>query len=123
MKLFKQILILFSICLLSEFISKLLPFSFPSNVISMIVLLLLLISKVIRTESIRDISEFLLQNMAFFFIPATVAIIDEYDYLKDKILILLFISLFSLIITFIVTAFTVTLTTKLMNRKKRHLND
>lgn len=117
MKLFKQILILFSLCVISEIVSKLLPFRFPSNVIGMILLLLLLLFKIIKTDSIQNTAEFLLQNMAFFFIPSTVSIMNELDYLKDKILILVFIAVFSLIVTFVVAAFAVKLTTKIFTGK------
>ncbi len=117
MKLFKQILILFSLCVISEIVSKLLPFRFPSNVIGMILLLLLLLFKIIKTDFIQNTAEFLLQNMAFFFIPSTVSIMNELDYLKDKILILVFIAVFSLIVTFVVAAFAVKLTTKIFTGK------
>ena len=70
MKIIKQIGIIFAICWISTVIEALLPFSFPASVIGMILLLLCLITGVLKIHHIQEKSDFLLSNMAFFFIPA-----------------------------------------------------
>ena len=109
-KLLVQIGIVFGICLLGELIAKLLPFVFPSSVISMILLFLLLLSGLLKVEHIREKGDFLLKNMAFFFIPSGVALIEQMDVLKGKI------CLITTILTFMVSAFTIRLVTAWQKR-------
>ncbi|WP_455714588.1 CidA/LrgA family protein [Anaerosporobacter sp.] len=116
MKLLKQLCIIFGLCLAGVGISAILPFTFPSSLISMLLLLTLLITKVIKLETIKDIAEFLLGIMAFLFVPSGVAIIEKYSFLKGKILILIIICIITTILTFLVTAYTVTGVMKIMNK-------
>ena len=66
----------------------------------------------------QEKTDFLLSNMAFFFVPAGVSIINYFDILKSTVLQLLVICVVSTIVTFAVTAYVVTLTVKLMEKKK-----
>lgn len=116
MNLLKQLCIIFGLCLAGEAIALLLPFNFPASLISMLLLLLLLITKVIKPHSIKEICEFLLTNMAFFFVPSGVAIMDKYSLVKGKVGILIFICIITTILTFVVTTFTVVTVMKLMNK-------
>ena len=79
MKIILQIGLVLGICLLGEALSLVLPIPFPGSVIAMIFLFLLLLSGRLRPEHIREKSDFLLQNMAFFFIPAGVGILEYAD--------------------------------------------
>ncbi|MCI8336845.1 MAG: CidA/LrgA family protein [Peptococcaceae bacterium] len=104
-----QIALLFFICLLGQAISLVLPFPFPGNIIAMIILFILLSMKVIKPEKIQDFTGFLLANMAFFFVPAGVSILESYPIMKDSLLPIFLVCLFSTIITFFVTFATVKL--------------
>lgn len=117
MKIIKQIGVIFIVCWLSQVIAKVLPFDFPASVIGMLLLLLCLITKVLKIEHIREKSEFLLGNMAFFFIPAGVSIMNYFDILKGNAVQLIVICVVSTVITFAVTAYSVKLTIKWMNRR------
>lgn len=118
MKLLVQIGIVFGICLVGEGIAQILPFPFPASVISMILLLVLLLTKVVKVHYIQQKAEFLLKNMAFFFIPAGVALIKQVDAVKDSALILLFICFVSTFLTFGATALTIKFVLYLQNRTK-----
>ena len=72
MKIIKQIGIIMTICWISLVIEHVLPFAFPASVIGMILLLLCLLTGILKLHHIREKSDFLLSNMAFFFIPAGV---------------------------------------------------
>ena len=91
MKIIYQIAIIFSICWVSQVVEAFLPFAFPASVIGMILLFLLLASGVVRIEHIREKSDFLLSNMAFFFIPAGVSVINYFDVLKSSVVPLVLI--------------------------------
>ena len=118
MKIIYQIGIIFSLCWVSQIVEKLLPFDFPASVIGMVLLFVLLSCKILKVEHIREKSDFLLANMAFFFVPAGVSIINYFDVLKSSVVQLLLICLFTTVLTFAATAGSIRLTLKLMNRRK-----
>ena len=108
MKIIRQIGIIFTVCWLSLVIEKLLPFTFPASVFT----------GVLKIEHIQEKADFLLGNMAFFFVPAGVSIMNYFDVLKHSIVQLVFVCIISTIITFAVTAWSVKLTLRLMKSRK-----
>lgn len=124
MKILLQIGVVLLICLISEAVSLLLPFPFPGSVLAMIVLFILLVTGILKVDHIREKSDFMLKNMAFFFIPAGVGMIEYFDVLKECLLPFLVICVVSTVLTFAVTAGTVALVMKLqriwkMRRKEK----
>ena len=53
-KILKQLGIILAICLAAEFIVSLLPIAFPSSVMAILVLALLLFTKILKEEHIRE---------------------------------------------------------------------
>lgn len=106
-KLLTQIGIVLLVCLVGEGIAKILPIPFPGSVLAMILLFLLLVTRVIRVEHIQSKAEFMLKNMAFFFIPSGISILDYLDAIKGNVFPLLCVCVVSTVITFLVTAYTV----------------
>lgn len=119
MKIIKQIGIIFTICWLSELIAYILPFSFPASVIGMIVLFFCLLTGILDIKHVKEKSDFLLANMAFFFIPASVQIMNYFDVLKNSAMQILIISIISTVVTFAATAYSIKFTLYLMNRRKQ----
>ena len=119
MKIIIQIAIIFSICWDSQIVEALLPIAFPASVIGLVLLLILLLTRVLRVDHIREKSDFLLSNMAFFFIPAGVSIISYFDILASSLLPFLVVCVVSTVLTFVVTAYAVRLTRALMDRRKK----
>ena len=119
MKLFKQITIVFLICMAGEVMAAMLPFPFPAAVAALLIMLGLFISGVLKPESVQELAEYLLANMAFLFVPSGVAILDEYASIQGNVLQLLIVMVVSLVITFAVTAYTVTGVIHLMERRKK----
>ncbi len=119
MKILSQIGIVLGICLVAELIAEILPVAFPASVISMILLFVLLLLRVIKPQHIKEKSSFLQQNMAFFFIPAGVGIMSQYEFIKNSILPLLIICILTTLITFAVTAITAGLIIKLQEKLKQ----
>lgn len=118
MKIFKEILIIFSISMVGEFISSILPFSFPSSIIALGLMLIVLCLRVVKEEDISTTGDFLLSNMAFFFIPASVKILELFELLKSVWVQIVLISLSTTIITFFVTGWAVELTIRLMEKRR-----
>lgn len=114
MKIIKQVGIIFLVCWLSEVIEAIMPFAFPASVIGMVLLLICLLVGVLKIEHIQEKADFLLENMAFFFIPAGVSIINYFGVLKNSAVQLIIICAVSTVVTFVVTAWSVKLTVRCM---------
>ena len=114
MKLLIQFGIIFCVCWVGEGLSQLLPL--PGSVISMILLFLLLLTKLVKPAHIAEKSDFLLKNMAFFFIPAGVAIMESLGILWENLIPFLTVCFVTMVITFAATAYTVRLVIWLQNR-------
>ena len=69
-------------------------------------------------EHVQEKADFLLSNMAFFFVPAGVSIINYFDELKSTAVQLIIICIISTVVTFAVTAYSVMLTVRLMKKWK-----
>lgn len=118
MKYLAQLSIIAIICVIGDFLSDILPFAFPATILSMLLLVVLLLSKILKEKHIHHVADFLLNNMAFFYIPAGVAIIEKYHLLQGKVLPFLFICFASTVLTFLATAYTMKLVINLQNRKE-----
>lgn len=109
----------FFVCWISLVIEKLFPGIFPASIIGMILLFLCLAAGILKIEHIQEKADFLLENMAFFFIPAGVSIINYMDILKNAVVQLIIVCVVSTVITFAVTAYTVRFTMYLLRKRKK----
>lgn len=114
----KQLAIIFSICIIGEYISFVIPFPFAGSLISMILMFGLLLFKIIKLEQIETTAKFLINILSFLFISTTVSIVQYFDSIKDIAFQLLFICLVSSILTFIVTVWVVSIIVYFTERKK-----
>ncbi len=119
MKIIYQIAIVFSICWVGQAIEAVVPFPLPASVISMILLFFLLLTGILKIEHVREKSDFLLSNMAFFFIPAGVSVMNYFEVLKNSLVPLLIICLISTILTFAATAYSIKATLYFMKKRKK----
>lgn len=115
MKLFREAIIIFGIYLLGVLITDITGVPIPGNVIGMVILFLLLYLKVIKVEQISTISNFFLEHLAFFFIPAGVGLISSFSVIKNIWLQLLIVCFVTTSITMICTGLVVQ---KIANKKE-----
>jgi holin-like protein len=108
--------IVFGLCWISRIIARFLPFDFPAGIIALFLVFLLLLAGLLRIEHIREKSDFLLSNMAFFLIPSSVNVMNYFGLIKERVLTLILICVVSTIITFGVTALTVSAVLKLARK-------
>src|SRR5690625_2705532 len=73
-----HIIILYSFYLLGNWIQISLNLFIPGSVIGMILLFILLLIKGVKLTWVEEGATFLINNLALFFIPATVGIIDYF---------------------------------------------
>lgn len=123
MKIFREALIILSIYLLGEIISKGLTLPVPGNIIGMIILLILLCSNVIKLEKVETISSFFLDHLAFFFIPAGVGLLTSFDIIKSSLIQILLICIISTSIIIAVTGLIVQFLVKKSNKSKFERSD
>ena len=119
MRILKQIGFIFGICLVGQIIAELIPVLFPGSVMSMVLLFILFMLNWANPEKLKNVNDFLLENMSFFFVPSAVSIITKYDLIKNSIVQILIICVVSFVVTFAVTAYTVTFVMKIQERFRR----
>lgn len=83
MKLFREALIILGIYLLGELLSSLLKLPIPGNILGMVILFILLCTKVIKVDNISNVTNFLLNHLSFFFIPAGVGLMTSLGIIRS----------------------------------------
>ncbi|MHB8063359.1 MAG: CidA/LrgA family protein [Ruminiclostridium sp.] len=109
MKLLRQLLIILIICFIGEVLSKVVHIPLPGSIIGMILLFICLFLRLIKLERIEEISKFLLDHLAFFFIPAGVGLLAYVRILKENLLPILVICFITTFLVMIITGWTVQL--------------
>lgn len=117
MKILKQLAIYIALCIFGECVSAVLPFRFSASIISMVVLFILLLAGVLNEEELKETSDFMIRNLTLFLLPISVSIYEYRGLLMSLFVPLIVICTVSMILTFAATAFTVTLTSKIMSRR------
>ncbi|MDY3985284.1 CidA/LrgA family protein [Dysosmobacter sp.] len=116
MKHLLQIGVVCGVYWVSQCIEHVLPFAFPASVISLLLLLALLLVRVLKAGHIQNVADFLTGNMSFFFLPATVSIMNYVDTIFENAGAFFTICVVSMITTFAATAGTVVLTRRLLRK-------
>lgn len=99
----RQLAILFGCLALGELIITLTHIPLPSSILGMLLLTLLLKLKVIRLEWVRSISDFLVTNIGFFFVPPGVAIMLYFDIIKAQFVPIVTASVVSTVLVLAIT--------------------
>jgi holin-like protein len=107
---------LFLICLAGIYFSHLLPFPVPASVLSMLILFVLLLFRGINASSLKETTDVLLGNMAFFFIPSGVGILAHIKELRSEVFALLAVCFITTFLTFVASALTVTVVVRFQRR-------
>ena len=118
MNIMAEIAIIFGICLISEGIASLLPIALPASVISLLLLLALLLSGMVKERHIDRVCAFLVGNMAFFFVAPCVGLMEHLPTLAACLIPFLLIAICTTPIVYAVTAWTVQLMIRLCLRKE-----
>lgn len=109
MNIMGELALIFGICLVGEGVAALLPVAFPASVISMVLLMVLLLTGVVKDRYIQRVSHFLVANMAFFFLPSFVGLLEHVELLKSQLIPLLLIVVLTTPVVYLVTGWTVRL--------------
>lgn len=115
--LLKEFSIILIIYFLGELLHKISGLPIPGNVVGMLILFLGLYTGIIKLKMIGKISDFLLDNLVFFFLPAGVSLITCFSLLEGKWTAILEVSLISTVVTLGVTGLTVEFVKKFLGKK------
>lgn len=113
MKYIKQFAIIMTICLLGELLAQLLPFTIPSSVYGLFIMLIALMTKIIKPAHIKETSEFLMDVMPIMFVPASVGLMVSWGLLKEILVPVLVVSVLGTLVVMIASGKTVDLIMKL----------
>ena len=123
MKYLRQLGVLLACCAAGDALSILLRGALPGNVLGLTLLLLLLALGWVRPHHVEDTADFLLQNMAFFFLPACLGVLEIFAQIKSEILAILAVCVLTTLCTAAATAFTVHIVFRLQNRQSEEAFD
>ena len=107
MKILLQVALVFGIYWVSQGIEAVLPVAFPASVISLLLLLVLLLTGIVKMDHVREKSDFLLGNLGFFFIPVSVSIINYVDLIWQNAAAFLTVCVVSMVLTYGATVWAV----------------
>lgn len=118
LKIIKQIFIILLFYVIGEVLSILLSniftkIYFPGTILGLIIFLLFLLNKkikIVKLEDVDEVGSFLTNNMAFFFIPAAVSVVEYFEVLQANFIKIVVIIIISLLISFIAITYTIKLT-------------
>lgn len=99
----RQCFILFGCLALGEFIVYITRIHLPSSIIGMLLLTLLLEFKIIKLEWVEGLSNFLVSNLGFFFVPAGVSIMKYYKLISNELIPIVIATLISTVLVLVVT--------------------
>ena len=102
----RQCFIIFGCLAIGEIIVGLTHITIPSSIIGMLLLTALLQFKAIKLEWVKGMSDFLISNMGFFFVPPGVALMLYLDVIKAEFLPIVVATVVSTVLVLIVTGWT-----------------
>lgn len=115
----RQCLIIFGCLAVGEIIVWLTGISIPSSIIGMLLLATLLQMKLIKPEWVKGISDFLIGNLGFFFVPPGVALMLYLDIIRAEMWPILIATVVSTILVLITTGLTHQYLRKLIPNKDK----
>lgn len=116
MKYLRQFLIILAVSCVGEILKYLLPLPIPASIYGLVIMLVLLLSKKLRLDSVKETAEFLVEIMPVMFIPAGVGLMVSWNQLADILVPVCIITVVSSVLVMIATGKT---TDYLIRRKEK----
>lgn len=112
MKIFKEAIIILIFVFIGDILAHDLHLPIPGSIIGMLLLVIFLLVTKLKVDHIESISNFILSNLAFFYIPAAVGIIKSFGILKDTWFQIIIVCLVSTVVMLSVTSVLIQLFTR-----------
>lgn len=118
MRVFLQLALILGICYAGDLIHDYTGIPVPGNILGMLILLLLLCLKIVKLDQIREVSDFFLKRLSFFFLPPAIGLMLVGNDVKSQWPLLLFLCIVITIVTMVTTGWTV----QLLSKKNKNKN-
>ena len=118
MRVFLQLALILGICYAGDLIHDYTGIPVPGNILGMLILLLLLCLKIVKLDQIREVSDFFLKRLSFFFLPPAIGLMLVGDDVKSQWPLLLFLCIVITIVTMVTTGWTI----QLLSKKNKNKN-
>ena len=102
----RQCFILFGCLALGELVVMVTGLKLPASIIGMLLLTLLLQLRIVKLEWVRGLTDFLIANLGFFFVPPGVALMLYFDLIRAEIVRIVAATVLSAILVLLVTGHT-----------------
>lgn len=99
----KQFGIVFGCLFLGELLAMIPGMTIPGSIWGMLILTLMLSKGAVKARTIRPVCKFLIDNMAFFFIPPGVALMLYFDLIGREFVPIVVATVVSIVIVLVVT--------------------
>ena len=102
----RQCFILFGCLALGELVVMVTGLKLPASIIGMLLLTLLLQLRIVKLEWVRGLTDFLIANLGFFFVPPGVALMLYFDLIRAEIVPIVAATVLRTILVLLVTGHT-----------------
>lgn len=103
MKYMKQFLLILAVTCVGEILKYFIPLPVPASIYGLVIMLGLLVTGVVRLESVKETGEFLIEIMPVMFIPAAVGLLVSWEQLQPVLIPVCVITIVSTFAVMIVT--------------------
>lgn len=103
MKYLKQFLIILCVSCIGEILNHFIPLPIPASIYGLILMLILLTTKLLPLDAVKETADFLINIMPVMFIPAAVGLIAYWEQLQPIIIPVIVITVISTILVIIST--------------------
>lgn len=100
MKYVSQFLIIMTISLLGEVLSRLSPLPIPASVFGILLLFTALCLKIVKLEQVKEAGAFLSSILSVLFVPPVVGLLEQWAVIKDSIVLIVLLSIVTTVTTF-----------------------
>ena len=114
MKYMKQLLIILGFTGLGEALARLIPLPIPAAIYGIVLLLTALGTGILRTQQVKDASDFLISVMPILYVPICVRILEYWGVISQNAALIVSVTVVS---TFLVFAVGALVTQRVLRRK------
>jgi len=100
LKYVSQFLIIMTISLLGEVLSRLSPLPIPASVFGILLLFTALCLKIVKLEQVKEAGAFLSSILSVLFVPPVVGLLEQWAVIKDSIVLIVLLSIVTTVTTF-----------------------
>jgi len=103
MKYLKQFLIILAVSCVGELLKYFIPLPIPASIYGLVLMLILLLTGLIKLDSVKNAAEFLIEIMPAMFIPAGVGLINSWVPLQPVLIPICIIMVLTTVIVMVAT--------------------